>query len=72
MTNDNLFGNLIITVFLTILGVGLIYGSYRAGYKAGYTMSLVNQEKGTPHEFILEEKDNGEFVWVKNKEGKVE
>ena len=44
----------------------------KEGYKAGYIMSLVNQEKGTPHDFILEEKDNGEFVWIENKEGRWE
>lgn len=58
------------------LGISEFYDGYvqgeKEGYKEGYTMSLVNQEKGTPHDFILEEKDNGEFVWVENKEGKLE
>ena len=63
-------GGIILGVTMICAGVYKI--GYIDGYKAGYTVSLVNKEKGTPHDFILEEKANGEFVWVENKEGKWE
>lgn len=38
---------------------------YNDGYKKGYTRSLVNQEKGTPHDYFLKEDADGEWRWVK-------
>lgn len=38
-------------------------------YKKGYTTSLVNQEKGLPHDFILEEQHDGTWKWIKNSKG---
>ena len=63
-------GGIIFAVAMICAGAYKI--GYTDGYKEGYIMSLAKQEKGTPHDFILEEQDNGEIVWVENKEGKWE
>lgn len=71
--DDKNFVHYVILRIVIVIGICFIlYAHGENKYKEGYIMSLVNQEKGTPHDFILEEKDNGEFVWVENKEGKWE
>lgn len=57
-----------VLILLSILSQ-IFYLANQNAYKSGYTKSLVNQEKGLPHDFILEEQDDGTWKWIKNSKG---